>query len=504
MLASLGPGVVIAGSIVGSGELIATTKVGAEAGFTLLWLILIGCAIKVFVQVELGRHTVTWRQTPLDALNSVPGPRIAVTRSNRKLNWIMLCWVVMTMLVVLQQGGIVGGVGEAMAISMPLTERGERYNELKNELTADRVRQATESRNRQAMPAAPAVRLSEKPPLEAELEAEFPGGTKPLDARLWATAFGVATSVILYFGSYGLIQTVATILVAGFTLVTFFTLAMLQWNPSWAVSGSELAQGLSFQLPPRTGETHPLMTALAAFGLIGVGAGELIMYPYWCMEKGYARFTGPRDGSAAWLGRARGWMRIMQFDAWGSLVVYTFATLAFYMLGAAVLWRSGLNPGNDDMVRTLGQMYVPVFGQWAQPVFLVGAFAVLYSTLFVVAAGNGRMIADALGIAGLTADNDATRRRWTARVCAAWPMVAVALLWLVQAPVAMVLASGLAQSIMLPILGGAAIYFRYKRSDPDLKPGRLWDALLTISVVGLCIVGAVGVWSVLDKLGFLN
>lgn len=39
ILGRLGPGLIIAGSIVGSGELIATTKTGAEAGFWLLWLI---------------------------------------------------------------------------------------------------------------------------------------------------------------------------------------------------------------------------------------------------------------------------------------------------------------------------------------------------------------------------------------------------------------------------------------------------------------------------------
>ena len=44
----LGPGLIIAGSIVGSGELIATTKTGAQAGISLLWLIIIGCLIKVF------------------------------------------------------------------------------------------------------------------------------------------------------------------------------------------------------------------------------------------------------------------------------------------------------------------------------------------------------------------------------------------------------------------------------------------------------------------------
>ena len=64
ILMRLGPGLIVAGSIVGSGELIATTRTGAEAGFLLLWLIAIGCVIKVFAQVEFGRYSlVTGRTT---------------------------------------------------------------------------------------------------------------------------------------------------------------------------------------------------------------------------------------------------------------------------------------------------------------------------------------------------------------------------------------------------------------------------------------------------------
>ena len=44
------------------------------------WLIVLGCVIKVFAQIELGRHAVTHGQTTLSALNSVPGPRW-------RLNW---------------------------------------------------------------------------------------------------------------------------------------------------------------------------------------------------------------------------------------------------------------------------------------------------------------------------------------------------------------------------------------------------------------------------------
>ena len=54
----LGPGLIISDNIVGSGELIVTTKLGADVGFIMLWFIILGCLIKVFVQLELGRYAI--------------------------------------------------------------------------------------------------------------------------------------------------------------------------------------------------------------------------------------------------------------------------------------------------------------------------------------------------------------------------------------------------------------------------------------------------------------
>ena len=100
IIRQLGPGLIIAGSIVGSGELIATTAVGAEAGFTLMWLIIIGCVIKVFTQVEFARYTIVNERTTMDGLNEVPGPRARV-------NWIVWYWLVMFLMSLAQLGGIV-------------------------------------------------------------------------------------------------------------------------------------------------------------------------------------------------------------------------------------------------------------------------------------------------------------------------------------------------------------------------------------------------------------
>ena len=121
-LAHLGPGIILASSIVGSGELIATTTVGAEAGFVLLWLIVIGCAIKVAAQIEIGRHTLAWGRTPLAAFDRVPGPRIG------GLGWIYWGWAIMTALVIVQQGGILAGVAQTLAAGAPVTAAGREWN----------------------------------------------------------------------------------------------------------------------------------------------------------------------------------------------------------------------------------------------------------------------------------------------------------------------------------------------------------------------------------------
>ena len=478
-LRRLGPGMIVAGSIVGSGELIATTKVGAEAGFWLLWLVLLGCVIKVFTQVEFGRYTIAWGQTPLKALDGVPGPRL-------RANWIVWYWAGMTLLIITQQGGIVGGVGQALAISRPLTEAGVEYNAAQDSLVAARVDLAL-ARTSGAGDAELAA-------LQQAIEgrtSRLAATSEPRDPYLWAALIAVVTSLLLYLGHYGFIQATATVLVAAFTLVTVVTLALLQ-TTEWAVQGEELASGLRFRLPPTVAgtEANPVGTALAAFGIIGLGAAELIMYPYWCLEKGYARLAGPRDGTPGWARRARGWTRVLYTDAWLSMAVYTFATAAFYLLGAAVLWRTGLNPEGQGMIRTLAEMYVPVFGPWAEGVFLFGAVAVLYSTFFVAAAGNARMVADGLGLFGLTDGSEAARLRWTRRISAAWPLVALAAYAFFRAPVAMVLASGVAQALMLPMLGGAALYFRYRRLEAALQPSRAWDAMLWLSFAGFLLIGA--------------
>lgn len=423
VLRQLGPGLIITASIVGSGELIVTPKLGASIGFTLLWFIILGCILKVFIQIELGRFTLARGLTTLETMNLVPGPRLVVS-------WLLWLWLIMFAATVFQVAGMVGGVASILAIA----------------------------------------------------------GLK-LSTSAAAVLIGVVTAVLLVVGRYRLVESASTLMVVAFTICTMVAVIALQFTP-YAVTTKNLAEGLSFHLPAS------FTVAFAAFGIIGVGASELIYYPYWCLEKGYARHVGRTDGTPGWGERARGWMRVLNADCWVSCLIYTSATLAFYVLGAAVLGAKHLDVTNVDMIQTLSHMYVETFGPWSLWLFLVGAFAVLYSTIFVATASNARLLADALVVFKMkTYASEAERARAVRWLCALVPAAWTVLYLIWGSPVTLVFVGAVAQGLMIPFLALAALWLNYRQTDPALRTTSFWRGCLWVSAAAMT---AVGVYQVVD------
>ncbi len=490
----LGPGLIIAAAIVGAGELIATTKTGADAGFSLLWLIIIGCLVKVFVQIELGRFTVISGKKTIEALNEIPGPR-------KRVNWIVWYWLIMFIVAIAQLGGVIGGVGQSLAILYPLTEAGVEYNAVQERQIRLEVDEALRGRGYGDITEPPAegeaLSAENQDPQDSFKPDIPPRLAKSNDDIYWAFIVSLITAFILIMGRYKFIQYVSAALVLTFTLMTIINFMQLQSLPAWRVSMDEFMSGLKFGLPQAVQGNSALATALATFGIIGVGATELIQYPYWCLEKGYARWTGVRENTDEWVSRATGWIRVLQWDAWISAMIYTFTTCIFYLLGAAVLGRTGLSPAGTGMIRTLSEIFNPVFGETAQVVFIFGAIAVLYSTFFVAIAGHARTSADAMTVFKLSKGGDQAFSYWTKIFCVLFSMLGFLFYAVLRAPVALVLAGGMMQSTMLPLLGFAALYYRYRRNDPRLPRSRFRDFLLWVSFAGLLIAG---IWAVTSRI----
>ena len=414
ILKSIGPGLILTANIVGTGELIATTRLGSQVGFILLWFIVFACCIKVFVQVELGRYTISEGVSSLEILRRLP--------TVGRFRWAIVLWFFMYLGTLFQMAAMVGGVAELFA----------------------------RSQNRWA--------------------------TLP-----WALAAAGLAAGLLWINRYKLIEQVSTFMVVAFTLINLLAVGVMQFT-AYKVTGADLVQGLSFKLPAS------LMTAFAVFGITGVGAAELMFYPIWCLEKGYARAVGPRDDSPAWEARAKGWLRVMRYDAWLSMLVYTVGTVSFYLLGASLLARQGKVVGDDNPMDTLQQMYTLTFGSAGVWIFILGAFMVLYSTYFVSTASNARLFADVTAMIGLHKTPE-ERAKWVRWGVVGIPVLTLILYFGLKAPVTLVMIGGTAQALMLPFLGFAALWF-HRKVPASIRAGAPWVVFLVLSVLAMATLGA--------------
>jgi Mn2+/Fe2+ NRAMP family transporter len=425
ILKRIGPGMILASSIVGTGELIATTVLGAKVGFVALWVIVLSCIIKPVIQAEMGRYTIASGQTGLEALNHVPGPRFL------RANWVVWGWAVMVLFTLLQIGAMFGGVSEVMHLIVP------------------------------AVP-----------------------------IRAWIFVWLAVTLALLLYGGYERVEKLSVIKVGLFTLMTLFAAVMMVRMPQF-FTWDNIREGLAFKFP-----TGGLAEAVAVFGITGVGASELFMYPYWCVEKGYARFAGRRDESPAWLDRARGWVRVMHVDILASMVIYTVATLAFYFLGAGVLHAGEKQKfSSGELITTLSNMYTQTLGGWSLYVFYVGAIATLYGTIFAATAANSRVFSDMFRIMGVFERDDYAKRvAWRRNFVLFLTVVPVCLFLIMGNPVQMVVVGGVAQALMLPAVAVGTLYLRHRRLPRAIVPPQWVTAALWVSATVICVIMTYYAW----------
>ena len=368
ILRSIGPGIVVTGSVIGAGELINTPQRASNYGFTILWAVILSCVIKYWLQIELGRYCTVNNLTTIQALNTLPGPKW------RRTHIIPLLYMFGFLLSMAALTGIFTA-------------------------TAGLMKSVCED----IVPSIPFL----------------------ANVRLWVVATYVITVALLYRGKYNSLERLITILVAGFSLSVLLCLALIQFSPNH-ITWPELRSGLTLTVP-RGGDYY----IISLMGALGAGANELFMYPYWVLENGYARFVGPKEAAATperWYYRARGWLRVMKVDVACATAIATVVTLGYYLVAAAVLY--GREIGGTDVVKDVSRMFTETYGAWSYLVFMLGGFCTLYSTLVVMAAATGRMGADLISSLGfIDWRNEPARKRviryFTLSFLTAWLVVAL-------------------------------------------------------------------------------
>jgi len=311
----------------------------------------------------------------------------------------------------------------------------------------------------------------------AILMASF--GTFGLTA--WVTILGIAIVVLHRTGGYPALALGSKI--AMLVLAVISVIALAAAPPRL----SDLAQVFIPSIP-----TGSLVLVASILGLMPTGINVAIWHSLWALEQmDDWRKTTPDKASM---------LRLGLLDLKVGYVLSALLAVVFVSLGANLLAPRGLTPSGVDVALTLSRIYTEVLGAWMFPVFMLAAFAAMFSTAYSVMDGFPRTFSRLL--VTLYPDNEALRRPGDP---AYWGFMAVIFAFAIGAnyifpnPVLMVQLIGLVSLAVAPLLYGLNYYCATRLIDDDALKPKVWLRLWGLA--GLWFMTAAVLFSLYIRLG---
>ena len=183
----IGPSAIVTGSVVGSGSIVMTPLLGAAAGFTLLWWLLLSIWTKPIIQAEISRYIVVTKKTFLEAFAEIPGPKTVI--NGKTTSWLVWFMFLGVLPAIIGMGGLVGAVAEAGTNMFP-----------------------------------------------------------QINLEVWVVISCLITWLILVKGSYSILENILLGMVLIFSFITLVIAFSMQSTP-YEISASQVLTGLNFALP---------------------------------------------------------------------------------------------------------------------------------------------------------------------------------------------------------------------------------------------------------------
>jgi len=342
ILALLGPGIVWTSEIVGSGEVILTTRNGAILGTTILWAILVGIFLKCWIGVCGARYTVCTGEGMVDMFARVPGPR----------HWVV--WTVM----VIQFISALISIGSLAAAS------GIFLHSL------------------------------------LHIPAHLAGWIVSIVALIsvWSGKFKILktimTSLILLM-CVGILY-VAAVVFPPITDLLKGLLFMVPKVPAWAIQNAGVSANPWNEILPLIGWAAGGFASQVwyTYWVLGEGYG---------MAKGKvygepADLTQLQNLEVEDARKIKSWTRVVHADASLAIIITTVLTVSFLIAGAGVLRPQQLAPSGADVAVTLSGLFSSQWGRLGGLLFMISGTAALAGTLMVQLAGWPRLLADTVRI----------------------------------------------------------------------------------------------------------
>ena len=182
---------------------------------------------------------------------------------------------------------------------------------------------------------------------------------------------------------------------------------------------------------------------------------------------------------------------MLHTDAMLSLLIYTGATLAFYILGAAVLHGQGMQVTDRELIDTLRQMYRADARRRPAPGYFSSARSRFCTPRFLWPQPRTHgCLPMPRGCSGVTRYRDDAARLRVVRIgCVGLPIASGTVYFLLPQPVVLVLIGAVGQALMLPFLGFAALYFHHKRLSGVIDSSAAWALCLWLAALSMMLAG---------------
>jgi len=402
----LGPSLIVTGAVIGSGELVLTTSLGAAAGWGLLWWLLLSCWCKSLVQAEMARYTIVSGDTYLRGVNRLPG-RIW------KISWPIWLGLLAYVPGTMGLGGIIGGAGQSLSFLGSI------------------------------------------------------GGIE-IDGLLCTGIIAVAASVILSTGSYRWLERISLPLVLVFTLATLICSIAMQFT-EFRTTPADIIEGLTPDFTifvafaalalAAYGYTGTTSGDITAYTYWCIEKG----YPsYVGSDRSDKNWEAHARGWMKVL-HTDVWLALIIVTC-ATIPYYVLGAGVLNQLGIVPEGNDAtIGALSNIFTQTLGQWAVWVFSIGA-------FFILFSTVLSGVGAGGRTIPDYLIEMEFMDRANVVLRKRIIRWYLGVLPLVAFLIYLFIPNFIVLIMIGGLTSAIFLPIQSGATLWLQAKNMDPRIRP----------------------------------
>ncbi len=403
---TIGPGLLIAATGVGAGDLAGGAFAGSKLGLAILWAVLLGAFLKYVITEGLTRYQLTTEQTLLEGLFSKYGKPIEI--------FFLVYLVVWTFMV---GSALISASGVAAHALLPIFDSAETGK------------------------------------------------------VVWGIIHSLIGLAIAWRGSYATFEKIMSVCIGFMFATVIYTAIMIKPNLT------ELFTGLLYPSIPSyinpDGSEQGVVWTLALMGGVG-GTLTILSYGYWIREKG-------RKGNE--------FLKLSRIDLATAYVITAIFGICMIIIASSIDLDK---QSSSKLIITLADQLNNTSGSIGSSIFLVGAWAAIFSSLLGVWQSAPYLFADFWQMFRSDSKNDMNKvidvkgkpYRYYLVAIATTPILGLAYKFVFIQKVYAVMGS-----LVIPLLALSLLFLNRKKEIGDNANKPLTDAVLILTIVLFVYIG---------------